>query len=295
MNTKTIKGYTLAILSAVIYGLVPLMAKHIYADGINPLTLVFLRNLLALPSLAILAFLENKTLKISLKSIPIISIISLFGCSLTPVLLFSSYKYIATGTATVLHFVYPAIIVILGAIFLKKRPSILTVISVILCFLGICFFYDKTANFNLTGAILALSSGLAMSVYVILLDLMKNHKVSGFLFSFYVAAASSVIMFIVCVATNSLTLPKTLLSWGMCLIFAILVTTLAVVFFQQSSFIIGGEKTAILSALEPITSVIIGIIFFNEPVIFKILIGVIFVITASILIAVADMKKEQNT
>ena len=292
MNTKTLKGYTLAILSAIIYGCMPLMAKHIYADGINPLTLVFLRNILALPSLAILALLEKKTLKIPLKSIPIISLISLFGCALTPVLLFYSYNYIATGTATVLHFIYPSLVVIIGIIFLKKRPSILTVISVCLCFVGICFFYDPSSGFNLNGAFFALSSGLAMAIYVTLLSVFKNKQVSGYLFSFYIAAISSIILLIVCVATNSLTLPKSLLSWGMCILFAILVTTLAVVFFQQSAFIIGGEKTSILSAIEPITSVIVGIIFFNEPIIFKILIGIILVIAASILIAVSDIKSK---
>lgn len=294
LNTKTLKGYTLAILSAVIYGCMPLMAKHIYADGINPLTLVFLRNLLALPSLAILALLEKKTLKIPLKSIPIISLISLFGCSLTPVLLFCSYNYIATGTATVLHFIYPSLVVIISVIFLKKRPSILTIISVFLCFAGICFFYDPSTNFNLNGAFFALSSGLAMAIYVTLLSLFKNKQVSGFLFSFYIAAISSIIMFIVCIAANSLALPQNLVSWGMCLLFAILVTTLAVVFFQQSAFIIGGEKTSILSAIEPITSVIVGIIFFNEPIIFKILIGIILVIAASILIAVSDIKSKMR-
>lgn len=290
MNSKIIKGYAFAILSALIYGLMPLMAKHIYADGVNPLTLVFLRNFLALPSLAILAFLEKKTLKIPLKSLPLISLVSLFGCALTPVLLFSSYNYISTGVATVLHFIYPSLVVIIGMIFLKKRPSGLTIISVCLCFVGICLFYDPSAGFNLTGSIFALSSGLTMAIYVTLLSCYKSNQVSGFLFSFYIAAISSIIMFIICVASGSLTLPTNLLSWGLCALFAILVTTLAVVFFQQSAFIIGGEKTSILNALEPITSVIIGIIFFSEPVIFKILIGIILVIAASILIAISDIK-----
>ena len=52
-------GYMYAIISAIIYGCMPIMAKYIYADGVNALTLVFLRNFLALPVLAILAF-SNK-------------------------------------------------------------------------------------------------------------------------------------------------------------------------------------------------------------------------------------------
>ena len=55
---KLIKGYIAVILSAVLYGCMPLMAKYVYADGVNPMTLVFLRNFLALPALAVMAFCQ---------------------------------------------------------------------------------------------------------------------------------------------------------------------------------------------------------------------------------------------
>ena len=41
---KMIRGYIAVIASAVLYGCMPLMAKIIKADGVTPLTLVFLRN-----------------------------------------------------------------------------------------------------------------------------------------------------------------------------------------------------------------------------------------------------------
>ena len=57
-------GYIFVVLSSVIYGSMPLLAKLIYADGVNSFTLVFLRNFLALPSLALFAFLKKKMLPI---------------------------------------------------------------------------------------------------------------------------------------------------------------------------------------------------------------------------------------
>ncbi len=36
-----LKGYIFVILSALIFGLMPLMAKFIYAEGVNSITLVF--------------------------------------------------------------------------------------------------------------------------------------------------------------------------------------------------------------------------------------------------------------
>ena len=70
MNYKTARGYLSAVLSAVIYGSMPLMAKYIYADGVTPMTLVFLRNLFAIIPLALLAYREKKTLKIPRELLP---------------------------------------------------------------------------------------------------------------------------------------------------------------------------------------------------------------------------------
>ena len=294
MPTKIAKGYILTILSAIIYGLMPLMAKYIYADGVNALTLVFLRNFLALPSLAVITYIKHKTLRIPLKELPKVSLLSFFGCCITPILLFSSYNYMATGAATVFHFVYPSLVVIIGIVFLKKKVPFVTVFSVVLCFVGICLFYNPSVPISLEGSAFALSSAVTFATYVVLLSNYKSNTVGGLLLSFYVAVISSVITFAICVCTSSLALPKTLAGFGLCALFAFLITTIAVVFFQQGAFIIGGEKTSILSALEPITGVVTCIVVFNEPITVSVAIGSLLVVGASILIAVSDFGKQKK-
>jgi len=283
MLRKTLKGYFFAVLSAVIYGSMPLMAKYIYADGVNSLTLVFLRNFFSAIPLAILAYREKKTLRIPRALLPAIGLISLLGCCLTPILLFSSYKYIPSGLATVFHFAYPAFVVIAEILFLKKAPHVSGILSVLLCAAGISMFYTPQQAFNFTGSALALLSAVTFACYVILLSLFDSDRVSGYLFSFYIILISSIVTFCICIATNNLALPSTPFGWGLCILFSLLVTMGAVVLFQKSIFLIGGESASILSTLEPITSVIIGVVLFHEPFGLRILIGTILVITASII------------
>lgn len=290
MSRNTVKGYLFAILSAVIYGCMPLMATLIYADGVNPFTLVFLRNLFSLIPLALLACREKRTLKVSMKLLPSLSLISVLGCSLTPILLFSSYRYMASGTATVFHFAYPAIVVLGNILFCRKRAQFGNIFSVLLCAVGINLFYTPGQPISLTGSALALSSAVTFAAYVVLLSHFNNREASGFLFSFYVALVSSIVPLIICLVTNSLMLPATAWGWGLCILFSLMVTTGAVVLFQQSTFLIGGERASILSTLEPITSIIIGVIVFQEPLGFRTLLGVIFVVSASILTALFDIK-----
>ena len=286
------KGYLFVIVSAVIYGCMPLMAKAIYAEGSNAMTLVFLRNILALPVLAVLAWMQNKTLKIPVRAVGAISLLAAFGCCATPVLLFSSYHYIPSGTATVFHFIYPSLVVFIGLIFLKKKVQPGTLLSMLLCLGGICLFYKPGADFHWGGSGLAIGSGLTFATYVVLLSVYKNKEISGWLFTFYVALSSSVIMGIACVATGNLALPQSLLGWGLCLLFALGVTCGAVMLFQQGTFLIGGERASILSTFEPITSLVVGVLFLSERIGTRDYIGAVLVIAASVLIAVFDMKKK---
>ena len=288
---RFLKGCLFIILSAVIYGCMPLMAKYIYADGVNSFTLVFLRNFLALPSLAILAFVQQKTLRVPLKLLPSVSLIALLGCCITPVLLFSSYLFIASGTATVFHFVYPALVVLGGILFFRDRPSAGNRFCVLLCAAGVFLFYTPGESFHWQGSLLALSSGATFAAYILLLSRFDKNKLSGFLFSFVIAGISSIAMFVLCICTGQLALPSTLLGWGLCFLFANAVTTGAVVLFQQGTFLIGGQRASILSTLEPITSIFLGVLVFHEPLTLRVTLGSCLVIAASVLTAVFDLLK----
>lgn len=294
MSYKTVKGYLFAIISAIIFGCMPLMAKHIYADGVNSISLVFWRNFFSLIPLAILAYREQGTLKIPIKLLPSVGLISILGCCVTPVLLFSSYNFMASGTATIFHFIYPAVVVLSEIILLKSKPQIGNIISVLLCVTGICCFYTPGEPISLAGSSLALLSGFTFAAYVILLARFKKGNVSGFLFCFYVVVICTVVSFIICIATNSLTLPASWFGWGICLLFSLLVSTGAVAMFQKSAFLIGSERTSILSTLEPITGVVIGVVILGEPLGLNTVIGSGLVITASLLIALLDLRKKAN-
>ena len=294
MGYKNVKGCLFAILSAIIYGSMPLMAKYIYADGVTPMALVFLRNFFSIIPLGILAYRERKSLKIQSALLPELSLLSFLGCCLTPILLYSSYRFIPSGLATVCNFAYPSFVVVGEILFLRKKIRTTSVLSVVLCIAGISMFYTPQNDFNLTGAALALLSAVTFAGYVLLLSRFGKHGFSGFLLSFYVTAISSVFTFGICIATGSLVLPATLTGWGLCLLLSLLVTTVAVVLFQQSVFLIGGEVTSILSTLEPITGVIIGVVIFQEAFGIRTLMGTVLVIAASVITVFFNLMKKSK-
>ncbi|MBQ4118838.1 MAG: DMT family transporter [Clostridia bacterium] len=285
------KGYLYSILSAVIYGCMPLMSKHIYAGGVNSISLVFFRNLFSIPLVALLAFRQNKSFVIPKKALPEITVIAIIGCCITPLLLLSSYNFMASSVATVFHFIYPAVVVLIGIIFMKQKANIKTILCVLLCVCGLCLFYTPGEPLSLKGSALAIISGITCAIYICLLSVFKYKEMPIFVFTFYVIVISSVALFFFCIFTNTLTLPTNLLSWLLCILFANLITAGAVVLLQAGTFIIGGERASILSTLEPITSIILGLLFLDESITLVTACGAMLVILASILIAIFDAKK----
>lgn len=288
------KGYLFVIISAIVYGFMPLGAKLIYAEGVNSLSLVLYRNLLAIPVMALLVKLQGDRLRITKEEFGKVTVLSLLGACITPLLLFLSYNYISSGAATTLHFIYPAAVVLGSTIFLREKTNRAALICVGLCTVGICLFYTPEQNMDPLGTVLALMSGITFGSYVILLSHSSLRQMSGFKLSMYMSLVCSVIMVIVCLATGNLTAPATFKGWIACVLFSLALCIGAVYLFQQGAFLIGGQRASILSTFEPITSLIVGVIVFHEAISLRSGLGACLIIAATVGISLSDLLASKS-
>ena len=214
------------------------------------------------------------------------------GSVLTPLLLFAAYNYIPSGTATVLHFVYPALTVVAGILFLRQRAKVGTLVSVAVCMAGIALFYDPGQPMDWRGAGLAVGSGATYTAYILLLSVFRYKEISGFQFGFWISLCNSVVLLIVCLVTGQLQLPTNIAGWGYAIALALAVNVGAMVLFQQGARAIGSQRVAVLSTLEPVVSVLVGWWAFDEIIGVRTVIGAALVLLASVLIALFDAKKK---
>ena len=291
MTHTTIKGYIFIILSAVLFGCNPLLVTFLNREGLNSISLVVLRNLLSLPILAAFAFRQKRSLRVPAQAFPSIVCIGLVGSCITPALLSSSYSYIASGTATVFHFIYPAVVVLAGVLLFRERTALSNLVSVGICVVGICLFYTPGEPLDWRGSSLALFSGVTYAIYILLLSHFRYPNISGFLLNLNISAVGGTAMLLFCLLCGKLTLPDSLLGWLVCCLYSFVINVCAVVLFQQGTFYIGGQKASILSTLEPITSIFVGVLVFQETIGLRTAAGSVLVILASILIALTDIKR----
>ena len=294
MKGKMLTGYLVVIASAVVYGCMPILTQFIYADGMNAAGIVFIRNLLSIPMLAIATKISGAKLTIPLRSLPSVGILTTLGCCLTPILLYFSYTEVDTGVATVLHFVFPAVVMLIGVVFLKHRVTLVSGISLALSISGIAMFYTPGAEIGVFGGIIAILSGVVYAVYIVGISKFEYSEISPLSFNLWGSVFSTVVSFFICLFSGTLCFPSTLGGFLLCVLLALFSNLVAVVLFQSGAAIIGGERASILSTAEPIVCVIVGIAFLDESFGPAAIIGSALIILASILIAVSDMKKKKD-
>lgn len=283
------KGIIFVLISAVIFGSMPLMADIVYKNNGNSITLTLLRFTLSTP---VLFFLVKRTGRESIKITRVelikIFMVSIFGYCATALLLYTSYNYISTGTATTLHFIYPVLVIIMGVLFFKEKTNMIKVSSVILCVVGILMFYNGDGDLSIVGVLLAFLSGVTYTFYILFIEKSQLKSIGTYKLTFYLCLISSVVLMIVCVVTKSLALNMTFIGWLMSFVLSVSVTLGGVCLFQQGIKIIGSQSTSILSTFEPITSILIGILIFNESFDIRTVLGFTFIIVATLLIAIFD-------
>ena len=295
MNRRQlIKGYLLVIFSAMIFGCMPLLVKGIYADGVNSLSVVLLRNLLSAPVAAVLAYLQRRSLKIPAGALPEIARLGIVGCCVTPLMLFSAYSFMDSGTAMVLHFIYPAAVLVGGVLFYRERVTVGALVSIAVCILGISMFYTPGTPLDWRGSVLAIVSGFGYAAYILMMSHFKHREISGLLLNTYMFTVNSIVLFLACVITGMLTFPTTVSGWICSLILAVVVNVGAVSMFQSGTRIIGGQKASHLSTMEPATSVFVGILVFQEAMTIRTGIGSALVLLASILIVLLGAKEQKQ-
>ena len=115
-----------------------------------PLHFTFHRFCLSIPFLYLIVRYKYKiSLKITGREFRKILVLSLC-CAGTPAALFQSYRYIPSGMATTIHFVYP-ILVLLGRVALYREAHGKKSVCAALCLLGILFFYTPESGASRSG------------------------------------------------------------------------------------------------------------------------------------------------
>jgi len=284
------QGILITVFSAFIFGFIPFFAKTAYANGFNPFTFSLYRSLFACIEIFIFIKIKNIDYKITKKQTKILFKLSLFGYSLLLILLFMSYNYLATGLAMTLHFIYPVVVMIASIVIYNEKVDWRKIVSLVIAFLGIYFLvgFGSFENISIIGVTLALVSGFLYAYFILVVAGEDMKVVNPFVIVFYISLFNTYI-----IVAESLLIGKLNLSYNyMGLISVIAGATLSnfigMVALQIGLKVINPSTATILSTLEPITSMLVGVIVLNEILCWYHIVGTIFIIISVIIVALVE-------
>ncbi|MGB5988906.1 MAG: DMT family transporter [Marinifilaceae bacterium] len=293
--SKNTKGLVMVMLAAILYGLMPMLAKFSYLEGVNVISVLFYRYFLAFLMLTIFLVIKKKKLAVTKKQILPLFVASLVGTVFTTYSLFLSYDYISSGLASTLHFVYPSVTCLLALIIYKEHLGKMKLWALFLSVVGIALLsINGDVELNITGIFWALISGVFYAIYIICAANKELKKLSPFVVAFYIFLTSSLFFLIWGSITGELTLfihPKAIFYIANLSFWA---TFMAVILFFVGVQQIGPSKAAVLSTFEPMTGVVLGLIVFHEQMNVNMLIGSMLVLVSVFLISSEDLRLKRK-
>lgn len=286
------RGLPAALVSALLFGISPSLAKLAYQGGSNPLTMTFTRSLLALPFLILLAGLSKVSLKPRKEEVLPLVLVSLLGAFATTLLLYSSYAYIGVGMATVLHYLFPVLVMLGGLLFFGEKISKGKGLALVLGFAGVLTFAGSAAHLAWEGILLAVASAFTYAGLMIGMERTAIQAMPVLKMAVYSNALACLASLVWGLASRSLRLDMTGAAWFISFLVAVMVAVGAFTLLNLAIIQCGATTTAIVAMLEPLTSVLLGAILLKESVTPLNLLGFILIMAGVLLVSFSSWKGE---
>ncbi len=281
------KGLTYGILAGFIYGFTPILGKLTYLEGSNPISLTFYRNLLSIPFFFAMLRYNKVSLKAEKAQLKQLAVLG-FLASVTALSLYGSYIYISVGMSTTIHYIYPVLVTVACIVIFNDKISKDKLVSLILSTIGITLFFE--GNINISGILIAFFSGVSFAGYLLFMDKSGLNTIYPFKITFYTASFSSLYLFVFGVISKNLVFSMTFKGWFFTVLVAVFVSFLANTFVALGVKYVGPTVTSIVGMLEPITSIVMGILFLSEPVTFRNILACVLILLGVLIVTLAKDK-----
>ena len=292
----TINGVFYAAVSSMSFGFSPLFSLGLIAVGLSDFDILSYRWFIAGLVLMIYAFFKKKSLRLnSFDEFWKITLLSALR-SITSVTLLLGYVNISSGIASTINFMYPVIVTICMMLFFGEKRSKVDFVAIAASIFGVYLLASgdsiivEGGNTRL-GLACSLISAVSFAAYYIVLKQVKADKIEVVKFTTWIMMLSA-FYFIVCafIFNGKLTIVTNMKSWAEILGLGLWATMVSNITGVKGVRRIGPTMTSVLGALQPVTAVILGVLFLGEHLYTRSLIGIII-----ILIAVTIIVLHQNT
>lgn len=293
-----INGIFYAAISSASFGFSPLFSLALIAAGLNNFDILSYRWILAALVLVIYATAKKKTLRLnSFGEVWRVVLLS-FLRSVTSITLLIGFENIASGISSTINFMYPVIVALCMMLFFGEQKSFIKIGAIAASILGVYLMVSgdglvEPGGDTRLGLISSLISAISFAAYYIVMKRTRADKIEVVKFTTWIMLLSG-IYFIICglIFNGRIAVITDTEQWIYILGLALWSTMISSFTGVKAVRRIGPTLTSILGALQPLTAVILGIIFLDEHLSVSTVLGISIILIAVMVIVQNQSKKK---
>jgi drug/metabolite transporter (DMT)-like permease len=269
VSSRVTKSSLLVVLSAILYGFLGYLGTQVLRENFTISAMLFWRFFIAgiwMLLFVLPKYFQLKIMKIDPKTLASMFFLGALGYAGSSLLYFAASQYIGTGLAMVVFFSYPIMIALASWLFSRRQLNLATWLILALMLIGLVLLQkSSTYSVNLAGLAFGLGAAGCYAYYVA----SSKHlsiKMNSNLLTMLVCFGSAIIFFFYASATQSLTVPHSGKNWFYLLSLGVLATALPIQLMLEGLKNISSIKASIISVVEPLITVIVGVITLNESI-----------------------------
>ena len=283
LSKNAIIGYPAGIITGITYGLNPLFAKPLMDAGASTEAILFFRYGIAVLLLGAYLVLKKESFRINLRQAGVLLGLGLLFSS-SSAFLFEAYKYIASGLATTLVFLFPVMVAII-MVFLKVVPSWPVWLSIAATFAGVMIMTGGSGSepVNPTGVWFSIAAAFFYALFIVIINRSKAiASIPNSILTFYALLAGTVFFLTRCALKGEELMAGLdgFMPWVNLIGLAVLPTIVSTAGLAVATRNIGATKASVLGVFEPITAILIGTVVFGEVLTPNIIAGILISVVA---------------
>ncbi|MGD2147099.1 MAG: DMT family transporter [Anaerolineae bacterium] len=253
-------GTSLVAVSAIAFGTLPVFARYAFADGMDALSILFVRFSLAAIIMLVVVLIRGERLPRGSALYRLVGMGAVGYVAQTTAYL-TALEYASAGLVAFLLYLYPVFVALLAALVLGERFTVVKGLALVLALAGASLTVGPMEG-QVLGILLAIAAATLYSIYIVVGSrVMKDvPAVQSSTVIFAAAGVSAGALMVL----NGPRLPSSGAGWGAMAAMIGISTILSVVTFLAGLERIGPTNAALVSMLEPVVTVLLATWVLNE-------------------------------
>lgn len=285
-------GIVYMLIASLLYGIAPSVQKVLLLRGVTPLALVVVCSGFAALFALAACLVRRQSLRISPVQLVQVALVGGIGLGVTQVFLNLAYQYLPVGFVTMIHFMFPAIVCFVMAIFFQEKLTVLKAGAVALSIAGLALLSGGGFDGGLAGVLLALASSVTYSFFLIGNERWSICSLPHMTLTFYVN------VFVVFV-NAALSWPMVNVypsggqEWGLCALIGA-VFCWGITMIDMGVAKLGAGSSSFFNMLEPIVSIVVSAAAYHYAISRRDGLGCLLILASMLLIALNDRRRAER-